>query len=103
VLINLVSNAIKFSDNGSVIISTSANGNEVVLSVKDQGIGIDQKNIPELFTPFKQFSASRDSREGSTGLGLSISKDIVEGHHGRIWAESEFGKGSVFSFTLPIS
>jgi signal transduction histidine kinase len=102
VLTNLVSNAIKFTDRGSVVISASrGDDGGVLLSVADTGIGIRAEDISKLFKAFSQVSASARWEKGSTGLGLVISKEIVTAHGGRIWAESEPGKGSTFSVRLP--
>lgn len=103
VIVNLISNAIKFTDEGGITVSTEAKGNEVVVSVKDEGIGIEEKDISELFVPFHQLGNARNHKKGSSGLGLSISKTIVEAHGGKIWAESKMGKGSVFSFSFPLN
>ena len=102
-LVNLISNAIKFSDKGTITITTASCENEVVVSVKDEGLGIEDKDLPSLFMPFKQLNnESKNYKAGSSGLGLSISKTIIESHGGKIWAESKVGVGSVFSFSLPI-
>lgn len=102
-LVNLVSNAIKFTDKGSITISTQAHENEVIVSVKDEGVGIEEKDIPDVFVPFHQLYNSKKYVKGSTGLGLSISKTIVEAHGGKIWVESKIGEGSTFSFSLPVT
>ncbi|MEI6054900.1 MAG: PAS domain S-box protein [Lentisphaerota bacterium] len=101
VLVNLVSNAVKFTDKGGITISTESLKNEVVVSVRDEGIGIAQKDISTLFVPFHQLGNARNHKKGSSGLGLSISKTIVEAHGGKIWAESKIGEGSVFCFSMP--
>jgi two-component system sensor histidine kinase VicK len=98
VIYNIVSNAIKFTNRGVVDISLeeSRNNNEVILSVKDTGSGIDPEIMPRLFTKFASTSG--------TGLGLYISKKIIEAHNGRIWAQNNLqGTGATFSFSLPIS
>jgi len=102
VLVNLVSNAVKFTDKGGITISTASLKNEVVVSVKDKGIGIEEKDISTLFVPFHQLGNAKNRKERSSGLGLSISKTIVEAHGGKIWAESKENEGSVFSFALPL-
>jgi PAS domain S-box-containing protein len=103
VLNNLVSNALKFSDPGTTVRVTAARLNgSVVVSVKDQGRGIPAAELDKLFQPFGKTSVKSTAGERSTGLGLAIARKIVEGHKGRIWAESEVGKGSTFSFSLPV-
>jgi signal transduction histidine kinase len=101
VLTNLVSNAINYTNEGTVLVRVSDNDNEVRVEVIDSGIGILPEDLPRLFNDF--FRGSNVGSKG-TGLGLSISKRIVEAHGGRIWAESpdpETKKGSRFTFTLP--
>jgi PAS domain S-box-containing protein len=101
VLSNLLSNAIKFNRHaGEIIVSARQRGDTVVVSVSDQGSGIPREDLSKVFDRFWQ--AAETKRQGS-GLGLSIAKGIVEAHHGKIWAESESGKGSTFSFTLPLA
>ena len=102
VFTNLINNALKFTERGSIKIQTGRIDNSIVISVKDTGIGIKESDIPLLFERFKQLDSGMTRKPGGTGLGLSISKDIIEKHNGKIWVESEIGKGSVFSFTLPI-
>lgn len=97
VIRNLLVNAIKFTDQGgAVTFKISDRGNEILVSVKDTGIGIPGDHLPYIFDAFYRAG----NREGS-GLGLSIAKAIIEGHGGRIWAESIPANGSTFSFTLP--
>lgn len=98
VLINLINNAIKFTDKGSITITTSQGTNFIQVGIQDTGYGIKNEDIPKLFQEFVQLQR----KVGGTGLGLSICKKIIEGHKGKIWAESELGKGSTFYFTLPI-
>ncbi|MBU1701698.1 MAG: response regulator [Candidatus Eisenbacteria bacterium] len=100
---NLVSNAVKFSDDGGVItIRAEMAENGAVISIIDQGVGISEENQTKLFRKFGQLDSSSTRKAGGTGLGLIISKGIVEEHGGRIWVESEPGKGSKFSFWLPL-
>ena len=102
VVINLVVNAIKYGkENGFVEVGFEdlLNG-KVVVRVKDNGEGIEQKNIPRLFERFYRVDKSGARTEGGSGLGLSIVKHIIEAHNGKIYVESEFNKGSEFSFTL---
>jgi hypothetical protein len=103
VLNNLISNAIKFSHPGSTIrIEVGEEEGEAVVSVRDEGPGIPPDEIDKLFTPFQTTSVTSTRGEKSAGLGLVIVRKMVEGHKGRVWVESELGKGSVFRFTLPI-
>ncbi len=103
VLNNLISNAIKFSHRGTRVRILLASTNQVVtVSVRDQGQGIPAEEFPKLFIPFSSLSVRPTAGEQSTGLGLAIVHRIVEGHGGRIWIESEVGKGSTFTFTLPV-
>lgn len=103
VIVNLLSNAARFTDQGGIRITVARQEhNEVILSVADTGPGIPEEDKAVIFEPFCQgFSRSLRDRGGS-GLGLSISKQFIELHGGRIWFESELGRGSTFYFTLPI-
>jgi len=101
VMINLLSNAFKFTEKGGITVEVRDLGEEVRCAVKDTGPGISQENLTRLFNKFEQFGKPMHSVEKGSGLGLVISKSIVEAHGGRIWAESEPGKGSSFIFTLP--
>ncbi len=101
VFTNLVDNAIKFTKEGSVEISIRAKEDEVECCVADTGTGISRENLSGLFDKFTQFGRRAGPGQKGTGLGLAISKRIVELHGGRIWVESEFGKGSMFYFSLP--
>ncbi len=100
VLLNLVHNAIKFTPpGGKVKISAEHIPGSIKISVKDTGVGISELDLPRIF---ERFYKSDRARSGSgTGLGLSIARHIVEAHHGEIWAESQSGQGSTFSFTIP--
>jgi signal transduction histidine kinase len=102
VLLNLVGNAIKFTDRGEVLIRASSENGSFELSVRDTGPGISQADQKKLFQEFQQADNSTTKSKGGTGLGLAISRRIVEMHGGRIWVESEPGQGSTFSLTLPI-
>jgi signal transduction histidine kinase len=102
VVLNLVGNAIKFSDTGAVIIKASSTNGSFTVAVKDNGPGISTADQGKIFEEFQQADNSATKKKGGTGLGLSISRRIVELHGGKLWVESELGKGSVFSFTLPI-
>jgi signal transduction histidine kinase len=98
VVLNLVDNAIKFTpQNGEVSIETEVEDSHVIVKVKDTGIGISEESMHHLFTKFFQV----DHSTPGPGLGLSICKVIVEAHGGKIWVESQLGRGSTFSFTLP--
>ncbi len=102
VVINLISNAVKFTDAGSITCAVRQQGGELIVSVTDSGIGIAPADQPKVFERFKQVGDTLTDKPKGTGLGLPICKEIVEYHGGRIWVESEPGKGSTFSFTLPI-
>jgi two-component system sensor histidine kinase VicK len=102
VLSNLISNAIKFSPRGATIqVSVTDSKKEVLISVKDNGIGVPEKMQDEIFNMFTEAKRPGTAGEKSFGLGLSISKQIVEHHNGRIWVESKPGEGSVFFVSLP--
>jgi GAF domain-containing protein/DNA-binding response OmpR family regulator len=107
VLINLLSNAAKFTERGSITVSAQVETNEmgqpeIMIKVIDTGPGIAPEDQEKLFQPFSQVDASPTRKTGGTGLGLSISRRLVELHGGRIGVHSEVGKGSIFYFTLPI-
>jgi GAF domain-containing protein len=102
VLINLVGNAIKFTDAGEVAIKADANNGSFYVSVRDTGPGISADDQARLFQEFQQADNAITRKKGGTGLGLAISKRIVEMHGGRIWVESQPGQGSTFAFTLPV-
>ena len=102
VLLNLVGNAIKFTDHGEVVIRATAADGSFNLSVRDTGPGITATDQVKLFQEFQQVDNSITRKKGGTGLGLAISKRIIEMHGGRIWVESCVGQGSTFSFTLPV-
>jgi signal transduction histidine kinase len=102
VLINLVGNAIKFTDAGEVAIKAEANNGSFYVSVRDTGPGISAADQAKLFQEFQQADNAITRKKGGTGLGLAISKRIVEMHGGKIWVESQVGQGSTFAFTLPV-
>jgi signal transduction histidine kinase len=102
VLTNLVSNAIKFTEKGSVTMKTIKGENIIHVMVSDEGCGIKKEDEPKLFRKFEQLSIGGERKTGGTGLGLAICKEIIEQHRGKIWAESELNKGSTFHFVLPI-
>jgi len=102
VALNLLANAVKFTpDNGRVCIAASKSGNDVLIEVRDTGIGMTPEDSARLFQPFLQLDNSLTRKYEGTGLGLYLSRKIVELHKGRMWVESAPGKGSRFSFTLP--
>ncbi len=103
VLLNLLSNAVKFTPEGSVTVRVRTEGNRLVVSVQDTGVGIREEDQPKLFHAFQQLNGGKLHLPlGGTGLGLVISKSFVELHGGEIWVESREGRGSTFSFTLPL-
>ena len=102
VLINLVGNAIKFTDAGEVAIKAEANNGSFHVSVRDTGPGISATDQAKLFQEFQQADNAITKKKGGTGLGLAISKRIIEMHGGKIWVESQPGQGSTFAFTLPV-
>jgi two-component system phosphate regulon sensor histidine kinase PhoR len=102
VLTNLVHNAVKFTPpGGQVTVAARPDGEEVILSVQDTGVGIPADDLPRIFERF--YKADRARSGGGTGLGLAIAKHIVQGHGGRIWVESVEGEGSSFYFTLSVA
>ena len=103
VLLNLVGNAIKFTDKGEVAIRASVSDGSYTFSVRDTGPGIAEADRGKIFEEFQQADSSATKKKGGTGLGLSISKRIVEMHGGRIWVDSTVGQGSIFSFTVPLN
>jgi signal transduction histidine kinase/DNA-binding response OmpR family regulator len=102
VVINLISNAVKFTDTGSVTCMAERRGGEIVVSVVDTGLGIAPADQPKVFERFKQVGDTLTDKPKGTGLGLPICKEIVEHHGGHIWVDSAIGKGSTFSFSLPV-
>jgi CheY-like chemotaxis protein len=102
VLLNLLNNAARFTEEGAVRVEAKREDGEVVISVCDTGPGIPQDQLPHMFQEFYQVDRSLSRRHGRTGLGLAISRHFVEAHNGRIWVTSEEGAGSTFTFTLPI-
>ncbi len=102
VLLNLVSNAIKFTDEGRVRIDLSVQTNRVAVCVTDSGMGIKEKDLGSLFRPFTQLDSGTNRRHEGTGLGLSICKRLVDLLGGTIWVKSEWGKGSAFGFDFPV-
>jgi signal transduction histidine kinase len=101
VLYNLISNGIKFSEGGRVAISILDNKNEITVAVSDTGMGIPADKLKNIFEKFTQIGGNTRNKRKGTGLGLSICKAVIEEHKGKIWVESQEGKGSQFYFTLP--
>ena len=102
VLLNVVGNAIKFSEAGEVGVEVTASDGALVVAVSDTGPGIPEEDRQKIFEEFRQGESSATAKKGGTGLGLAIAKRIVELHGGRIWVESSMGNGSTFCFTLPV-
>jgi two-component system, OmpR family, phosphate regulon sensor histidine kinase PhoR len=103
VLVNLLHNAVKFSeDGGEVVVRVVQDGGDVVTSVTDEGIGIPRVALGRIFERFYKVDRAR-VRGGGTGLGLAIARHVIQQHGGRIWVESEEGRGSTFSFAIPIA
>ena len=102
VLINLISNAVKFTEKGSITCTALTRSDEIIVSVIDTGIGISAEDQKKVFDKFKQVGDTLTDKPKGTGLGLPICQQIIELHRGRIWVTSELGKGSRFSFALPI-
>jgi signal transduction histidine kinase len=103
-LVNLIANAVNYTDQGTVTCRLHISDGEIMISVIDTGAGIPDDECDQVFDKFHQGSrAGAKNRGKGTGLGLTICKHIVEYHKGRIWIESEPGKGSTFSFTLPFA
>jgi signal transduction histidine kinase len=102
VLLNLVGNAIKFTDKGEVGIKATKSDGSFTVAVRDTGPGIALLDQDKIFGEFQQAANSATKRKGGTGLGLSIAKRIIGMHGGRIWVESDVGKGSTFAFTIPV-
>jgi signal transduction histidine kinase/CheY-like chemotaxis protein len=102
VLYNLINNAIRVTEEGSITVTVSQQGREVIFAVADTGVGIAQEDIERIFEEFQQAGAGTRRHHGGAGLGLAISKRFVELHGGRIWAESTVDEGSTFYFGLPV-
>ena len=102
ILINLLSNAVKFSYPGGWVLVTATRGtSEVMISVKDSGMGVAPQDQAAIFEEFHQLRTAGSAKQEGTGLGLALAKRFVELHGGRIWIESEVGMGATFTFTLP--
>ena len=99
---NIMNNAIKYSPDGGVITCRLLETHRhVILSISDQGLGIPRKDLGKIFDRFYRVDKARSRQQGGTGLGLAISKEVIEAHHGRIWVDSQEGKGSTFYISLP--
>ncbi|RME74826.1 MAG: hybrid sensor histidine kinase/response regulator, partial [Chloroflexi bacterium] len=103
VILNLVSNACKFTDEGYIRVTARADKEKVIVSVSDTGIGIPPEKLDDIFEEFTQVDASTTRKVGGTGLGLPICRHFVEMHGGKIWVESTPGEGSTFTFAIPIN
>lgn len=101
VLKNLMSNALKFTDNGHIAITAREENKEILVSVDDTGIGMSKEELEKVFSKFYQAYTGEDRKNEGTGLGLFICKQIIEKHKGKIWVESEIGKGSSFKIRIP--
>nr|WP_290665380.1 ATP-binding protein [Ardenticatena sp.] len=102
ILLNLLSNAAKFTEKGEIRVTATQAGDEVIISVSDTGPGIPEDQLDKLFEAFYQVDGSMTRKVGGTGLGLAITRHFVEMHGGKIWVRSTVGKGSTFTFSLPI-
>jgi signal transduction histidine kinase len=103
VLRNILSNAIKFTNpGGNIFITTEQDQNKLKVGIQDNGIGIGKEVIAKLFLVDEIISTTGTHKEPGTGLGLLLCKEFVEKHDGKIWVESEVGKGSKFYFTIPL-
>ncbi|MGM0382835.1 MAG: sensor histidine kinase [Thermodesulfobacteriota bacterium] len=102
VLLNLLGNAIKFTEKGEIHVEASVSSETFLVSVSDTGPGLSRNDQKKIFEEFHQADRSSTKEKDGTGLGLSIAKRIVEMHGGRIWVESSPGKGSTFRFELPV-
>jgi signal transduction histidine kinase/ActR/RegA family two-component response regulator len=103
IILNLMSNAIKFTETGTITLSAKQDGERIRISVTDTGIGIPAEALPVIFDRFKQAEQDTDKRYGGTGLGLDISQQLSKMHGSELTVQSEVGRGSTFSFTLPLA
>lgn len=102
VIVNLVDNAIKYTNKGTVRVSTKRVDNMLQVDIADTGIGVPEKDMPRIFERFYRVDKGRSRELGGTGLGLAIVKHIIQGHNGKIWVSSKVERGATFSFLLPI-
>ena len=103
VFVNLIGNAVKFTEHGEIRLEAAVVGESVRIAVRDTGCGIAEADLERVFEKFRQTGDTLTEKPKGTGLGLSICRQIVERHGGRIWAESILGRGSEFLFTVPLS
>lgn len=104
VIDNIISNALKYSpEGGTITFRCWKQAKRLRVSISDEGVGIPKANLPKIFDRFYRVDRARSRQLGGTGLGLAIAKEIIHGHGGDIWAESEWGKGTTISFTLPFT
>ena len=103
VIVNLVDNAIKYTNSGAVRVTVNMADNMLKVDVEDTGIGIPEKDIPRIFERFYRVDKGRSRDLGGTGLGLAIVKHIIQAHNGKIWVKSIPGRGTTFSFALPLN
>ena len=102
VIDNILNNAIKYSpDGGKITVSMKTTDDQMILSIKDQGLGIPKQDLPKIFDRFYRVDRARSRAQGGTGLGLAIAQELIKQHNGFIWAKSEYGKGSTFTIVLP--
>ena len=101
VMLNLLNNAVRYTEQGGICIRVQGGAESVLVTIQDTGVGISQEQLPHLFERFRQADAGRRSASG-TGLGLALCRQFVELHGGKIWAESQLGEGSSFIFRLPL-
>jgi two-component system sensor histidine kinase BaeS len=102
VISNLLNNALRHTARGKIELTAEKSGNGVLFSVKDTGSGIKKEDLPHVFDRFYRAEKSRSRATGGMGLGLAIARSLVETHGGKIWVESEEGKGAEFKFLIPI-
>ena len=102
IISNLINNAVHYTEKGKISLQVKKSGSDVLFSVADTGVGIPKEHGGKIFTRFYQVDSPLTRKIGGSGLGLSLSKGFVEAMGGRIWFESEVGKGTVFYFTIPL-
>jgi signal transduction histidine kinase len=104
ILRNLLTNAIKFTpENGNIVVSTFNHHDHVEIAVRDTGVGIGKEDMEYIFRIDRKTTTLGTDKEKGSGLGLILCKEFIEKHGGKIWAESELGRGSTFKFTIPLS
>jgi signal transduction histidine kinase len=103
ILVNLISNALRYTSRGSVTVKVYPEGDKAWITVIDTGLGIAEADLPHVFERFWRADRSRDRSSGGTGIGLAICRRLVELHGGGIEVQSQLGKGSMFRFSLPIA